>query len=60
MANKLLNSMKADQNMTFTENYGLTYKSTMDAMMDLFALGGSYRKRSDEDCIVLFEKAKFF
>ena len=57
MVNKLLNSIKTEQNMTFTENFGLTYKSTMNAVMDLFALGGSYRKRTDEDCITLFEKA---
>ena len=57
MANKLLNSIKIEQNMTFTENLGLIYKSTLDAVSDLFAMGGAYRKRTDEDCITLFEKA---
>ena len=57
MANVLLNSMKQDINVTRTENGGVTYKSTMDGVMDLFAMGGAYRKRSDEDVIFLFKKA---
>ena len=55
--NKMLNAMKEQNNITYTENSGLTYRSTMDGLMDLFALGGSYRSRSDEDCIFLFKKA---
>ena len=55
--NTLLNAMKQMNNVTYTENGGVTYRSTMNGLMDLFALGGAYRKRSDEDCINLFKKA---
>lgn len=55
--NKLLNAMQEVNNVKLTENGGLAYKSTLNALMDLFAFGGSYRSRSDEDCIFLFDKA---
>ena len=54
--NTLLNAMKQMNNVTYTENGGVTYRSTMNGLMDLFALGGAYRKRSDEDCINLFKR----
>ena len=57
MSNVLLNAMKQINNVTLTENGGVTYKSTMNGLMDLFAMGGSYRKRSEDDVIFLFEKA---
>ena len=37
--NTLLNAMKQVDNVTLTENGGVTYKSTMNGLMDLFALG---------------------
>lgn len=55
--NTLLNAMKERNNVTLTENGGITYKSTMNGLMDLFAMGGAYRSRSDEDVILLFKKA---
>ena len=57
MANKLLNAMKEQNNYKLTENGGVSLRSTMNGIMDLFALGGAYRSRSDEDCISLFETA---
>lgn len=57
MGNKLLTAMQEMNNIAYTENHGVTYRSTMNGLMDLFALGGAYRKRSDEDCINLFKKA---
>lgn len=57
MSNNLLNGLKSATNYTLTENNGLAHKSTLYPVYDLFALGGSYRKRSDEDCIFLFSKA---
>ena len=33
------------------------YKSTLNAVYDMFALGGAYRNRTDEDCILLFKNA---
>lgn len=55
--NTLLNAMQEVNNYKLTENGGLAYKSSMSGLMDLFALGGSYRSRSDADCILLFKNA---
>lgn len=57
MENTFLDSIKREMNYTETENGGITHKSTLDAVYDMFALGGAYRSRSDEDCILLFKKA---
>lgn len=55
--NVLLESMKHDANIKRTENGAVALRSTMDGIMDMFALGGAYRSRSDADVILLFEKA---
>lgn len=55
--NTMLNAMKERNNVTLTENGGVTYKSTMNGLMDLFAMGGAYRFRSEADVIHLFKKA---
>lgn len=55
--NTFLNGMKTSANYTLTENGALTHKSTMDGLMDLFAMGAAYRTRSDEDVILLFKNA---
>lgn len=57
MGNMILDAMKDLDNYKLTENEGLAYKSTMNALSDFFAFGGAYRSRSDEDCIFLFKKA---
>lgn len=57
MENTLLKAMKEQANVCITENGGNSYSSTLDGLMDLFALGGAYRSRSNEDCILLFENA---
>ena len=57
MENTFLDSIKREMNYTETENGGISHKSTLDAVYDMFALGGAYRSRSDEDCILLFKKA---
>lgn len=57
MANKFMNALTNEYNKTLTENLATTYKSTLSGLLDLFALGGAYRNRSDEDCILLFKKA---
>lgn len=55
--NKLINGVKNTTNFTFTENGGLTHKTTRSDLLDLFAMGAAFRKRSDEDCILLFRNA---
>lgn len=53
----MLNSIKKELNKKFTENYASAYSSTLNKVLDLFAFGGAYRERSDEDIITLFEEA---
>lgn len=55
--NTFMTGLKNTTNYTYTENGALTHTSTMDSLMDLFAMGAAYRTRSDEDCILLFKKA---
>ncbi len=55
--NTLLNNLEQMDNFKTTENGATSFKSTLNAVYDLFALGGAYRKRSDEDCILLFKNA---
>ena len=57
MENQFLNGLKQATNYTYTKNGAITHKSTLDSLYDLFALGGAYRNRSDEDVIVLFQEA---
>lgn len=55
--NTFMNGLKAANNLGYTENHAIKYKSTLNPVLDMFALGGAYRKRTDEDCIVLFKSA---
>ena len=52
-----LNNLKEANNYTLTTNGATSHASTLNGLMDLFALGGAYRSRSDDDCITLFKKA---
>lgn len=55
--NNFLNALKDETNYTYTENGGVTHKTTKSDLLDMFALGGSMRNRSDEDVILLFKNA---
>lgn len=55
--NSFISSINNQQNYARTENGALAHKSTNSALYDLFAFGGAYRKRSDEDTITLFNNA---
>lgn len=55
--NTFLNGLQTSNNFTLTENGAITHKSTMNALLDMFAMGAAYRNRSDEDCILLFRNA---
>lgn len=43
--------------MTFTENGALTHATSGSALLDLFAMGGALRNRSDKEVDSLFRKA---
>lgn len=52
-----MDSLKRATNFTNTENGAIAHKSTLKKVYDLFALGGAYRPRPGEDCILLFKNA---
>lgn len=55
--NTFMNQLSNDFNYKRTENGALAYRSTNSAVYDMFATGAAYRKRSNEDCILLFKNA---
>ena len=55
--NTFLNQMVKNDNIDYTENGGITRKTTESKVLDMFAVGGAYRNRSDEDIILLFKNA---
>ena len=57
MENKFLNGLQDSANFTYTENGAICRKTTKSDLLDMFAMGGAYRSRSDEDVILLFKKA---
>lgn len=52
-----LNALKEETNFTLTTNGAVAHKSTLNKLMDLFAMGAAYRWRDDSDCILLFKEA---
>jgi hypothetical protein len=55
--NTFMNGLKNATNFTYTQNGALTHKTTNSALLDMFAQGAAMRRRSDEDCILMFKKA---
>lgn len=55
--NELLKNLKMDTNYTRTENGALTHVTTLNNILDMFAMGGSMRNRSDDDVIDMFKRA---
>lgn len=55
--NTFMNAMKNSANFTYTENCAITHKTTQSALLDMFAMGAAMRTRSDEDVILMFQKA---
>ena len=55
--NTFMKNLTNATNYAETENGALAHKSTNNAVYDLFALGGAFRKRTDEDCILIFKNA---
>ena len=57
MTNSFITALEEQFNYKFTENGAVALKSTGSKVYDLFALGGAYRSRSIDDCILLFKEA---
>lgn len=55
--NTFMNAMKNSTNFTHTENGAITRNTTKSALLDMFAMGAAMRTRSDEDVILMFQKA---
>ena len=55
--NTFMNGLENAYNLTRTSNGALAHKSTRSMVYDMFALGGAYRSRTVEDCILLFKNA---
>lgn len=52
-----LNKLKQTTNFSYTENGAITHKTTHSDLLDMFAMCGAYRNRTNEDCILAFDKA---
>ena len=52
-----VDALKNENKYTTTTNGATALKSTGTKVYDLFSLGGAYRARSEEDCILLFKEA---
>ena len=57
MENTFMENLTNATNFMVTENGALAHKSTRSMVYDMFAFGGAYRRRTDEDCILLFKNA---
>lgn len=55
--NSLLNGLKDSTNIGYTENGAVKHLTTRSDLLDLFAMGGAMRNRSDADCINMFKNA---
>lgn len=55
--NKFVAGLQETNNFGYTENGAVKRTSTGTKLLDMFALGGAYRSRSDEDVILLFKNA---
>ena len=54
----MLEYMKQESNMTFTENGAVTYESTGSECLDLFAAIGALRRENDEEIIEMLKDRK--
>ena len=55
--NTFMNGLVNANNFGLTENGAVKHNTTKFAVLDMFALCGSYRNRSDADCILAFKNA---
>lgn len=57
MPNTLLNGLKQTANIGYTENGATKHFTTHSDLLDMYAMGGAYRNRSNDDVILMFRKA---
>ena len=55
--NQMLKAMKNEFNYGMTENGGIKHTTTLNHVLDMFAMGGSMRNRSESDIIHMFKSA---
>lgn len=55
--NTFLNGLRDADNYALTENGATTHKTTKSDILDMFALCGAFRNRSEDDCITMFKNA---
>ena len=55
--NTFMNTLQNNTNFKYTEKGDVTHKTSKSDVLDMFALGGSYRNREDNDVILLFKNA---
>lgn len=55
--NKFMNGLVDATNYITTENGATAYRTSKSDLLDMFALGGSMRNRSENDIILMFRKA---
>lgn len=55
--NKFLNGLIDETNYITTENGATAHRTSKNDLLDMFALGGSMRNRSENDIILMFRKA---
>ena len=55
--NTFMNGLVNETNFGRTENGAVKHLTTKSAVLDMFALCGAYRRRSEEDCILAFKNA---
>lgn len=55
--NSFLNGLVDATNFGYTENGNLTRRTTKSDLLDMFAMGGAMRNRSDADIILMFRRA---
>lgn len=55
--NKFINGLVDATNIGYTENGAIKRNTTKSDLLDMFAMGAAMRSRSDEDVILMFQKA---
>ena len=55
--NKFISGLVDATNIGYTENGAIKRNTTKSDLLDMFAMGAAYRTRSDEDVILMFQKA---